>query len=224
MNGPILDASSSSPSNPPPDGDKLFSAPASRNVSPILDVMKTLVPQGEGKVLAVAEGSGQHVSCFAKNLPLLKFVATDLDSKAVASIRAYVKEEGVSNVLAIEQLDMTAVPHWEEKSWASSSSFDLVYAVNLTHISPWAASLGLLATAARLLREGGVLMIYGPFKVDGKCTTESNEEFDKKLRSQNSEWGYRDIDDLKAAGSERGLKFVRAESMPANNFILIFNK
>eukprot|EP00960_Hanusia_phi_P067353 766608-Hanusia_phi.AAC.3 len=134
--------------------------------------MKTLVPKEEGKVLAVAEGSGQHVSSFAKEFPHLKFVATDLGSKAIASIRAYVQEEGVSNVVAMEQLDMTADNRWEDKSWAGPASFDLVYAVNLTHISPWAASLGLLATAARLLREGGVLMVYGPFKVDGKCTRE----------------------------------------------------
>lgn len=47
------------------------------------------------------------------------------------------------------------------------------------------------AGAGRVLKPGGTLMVYGPFKKDGVCTTESNASFDASLRSQNPSWGYR---------------------------------
>merc|ERR1719238_1403904 len=102
--------------------------------------------------------------------------------------------------------------------------FDFVYAINLTHIAPWAASLGLLDIAGARLRDGGTLLIYGPFKVNGQFTTASNAAFDQSLRSQNPAWGYRDIDEMATAALERGLVLAQPLDMPANNHVLVFTK
>jgi hypothetical protein len=47
-----------------------------------------------------------------------------------------------------------------------------------------AATVGLLEIAAARLKQGGLLFIYGPFKVQGRFTTDSNRAFDESLRSQ----------------------------------------
>jgi hypothetical protein len=80
-----------------------------------------------------------------------------------------------------------------------------VYASNVCHISPWEVSLGLLAGAAVALAAGGQLFVYGPFKLDGACTTESNAAFDRSLRGRDPSWGYRDVGDMAAEGERRGL-------------------
>jgi hypothetical protein len=91
------------------------------------------------------------------------------------------------NILPALRLDASTA--WEE-GWppevrARAGEFVLVYNSNMAHISPWACTLGLLAGAAQALRAGGLLVMYGPFKVGGKCTTESNAAFDASLRQRN---------------------------------------
>eukprot|EP00811_Abedinium_folium_P016585 NODE_25526_length_584_cov_2.229759.p1 GENE.NODE_25526_length_584_cov_2.229759~~NODE_25526_length_584_cov_2.229759.p1 ORF type:complete len:114 (+),score=24.51 NODE_25526_length_584_cov_2.229759:46-387(+) len=95
---------------------------------------------------------------------------------------------------------------------------------NITHISPWAVSCGMLGGAGRVLRAGGVLIIYGPFKVNGSCTTQSNADFDMSLRAQNKEWGYRDVQAIVDEAAKNGLEFQERYEMPANNFMLRFLK
>lgn len=71
---------------------------------------------------------------------------------------------------------------------------------------------------------GGLLLIYGPFKKDGKFTTESNESFDRSLRSRNPAWGLRNLEDLYVMGAANALTNVDLIDMPANNFMVIFKK
>ena len=99
-----------------------------------------------------------------------------------------------------------------------------VLAVNVTHISPFAATLGLLALAAEALEEGGLLCVYGPFSFAGLIEPESNRTFDASLRARNAEWGYRDVEAVEKAASERGLRLLETVPMPANNHFLIFSK
>ena len=67
-------------------------------------------------------------------------------------------------------------------------------------------------------------MIYGPFKKDNRFTSVSNAEFDKSLRTQNPEWGYRDIGQVAQEAKKNGLALQDVKDMPANNFLLTFTK
>jgi hypothetical protein len=96
--------------------------------------------------------------------------------------------------------------------------------VNLLHISPWAATRGLLAGAARCLPSGGVLAIYGPFRISGAHTAESNAHFDADLRARDTEWGIRDITDVAATATENGLDHAETIPLPANNHLLVFRR
>ena len=101
--------------------------------------------------------------------------------------------------------------------------FDLVLCINMVHISPWEATLGLMACAGKCLGPGGILMCYGPYKVDGTAV-ESNLRFDESLKSRNSDWGVRNIEDVIDAAKKEGLSYVDRIEMPANNMSVLFRK
>jgi len=94
--------------------------------------------------------------------------------------------------------------------------------INVLHISPWSVSQNLLSGAGRLLRAGGRLFVYGPFKRDGVHTAPSNATFDESLRAQNSDWGVRDVRNLDALAQAAGLAPAEIMPMPTNNLVLAF--
>lgn len=100
----------------------------------------------------------------------------------------------------------------------------------MCHIAPFQASQGLMRGAGEvLIHPGGRLFIYGPFLVDGKPTTESNAAFDRSLRSRDGRWGLRNVKVMVEEGRKSGMQLVEEEGggvieMPANNFMLVFEK
>lgn len=95
---------------------------------------------------------------------------------------------------------------------------------HLVHISPWTATLGLLAGAARILSSGGPLILYGPYVEREVETAPSNLAFDRSLKERNPDWGLRDVGLVKAAAAEAGLAFAERRAMPANNLMLLFHR
>jgi hypothetical protein len=94
--------------------------------------------------------------------------------------------------------------------------------INMVHIAPWKAALGLLAGGKRLLRPDGILFLYGPFMIGGRHTATTNATFDADLRQRNRRWGLRDVDDNEAMSKELELREVVV--MPANNLSLVLVK
>lgn len=200
------------------DNQKSIAPAAERNKEAILSALKEhLGSVQEGLVLEVASGTGQHVAHFAAGLPQLTFQPTEnYADDGMASIRAWTQD--LPNVLPPQQLDASQPQAWP----AAAGSCRAVFTANLTHISPWAATAGLMQGARRVLAPGGELFLYGPFSVDGRPTTESNAAFDASLRERNPQWGYRDVADVTAAAAAAGLVPVERRDMPANNFLLVY--
>jgi len=96
--------------------------------------------------------------------------------------------------------------------------------INMIHIAPWTAAEGLFAGAERLLPAGGVLYLYGPYRMHGRRTAPSNETFDASLRAQDPRWGVRDLDDVQALAARHGFVLTEAVDMPAHNFSVIFRR
>jgi hypothetical protein len=94
----------------------------------------------------------------------------------------------------------------------------------MIHISPWAATEGLIAGAGRTLSRGGPLYLYGPYKIDGRHTAPSNEDFDASLRARNPLWGVRDLTDVSDLAKHHGLTLDETVPMPANNLSVIFHR
>lgn len=194
--------------------DARFSSPAAlRNRDPILAVLRTVLPPA-GTVLEIASGSGEHILHFAAALPDLTWQPSDPSPEARASISARLADERPGNIRPPLDLDAMA-PVWPHVH------ADALIAINMVHISPWAATLGLLAKAAGLLPSGGPLFLYGPYLRSGEPPAPGNVAFDADLRSRNTAWGLRALDDVVAEAEKVGLALASVTSMPANNLSVV---
>lgn len=193
-----------------------INAAAERNKDPILRVLDRFLPQ-QGTVLEIASGTGQHVAYFAAAHSSLTWQPTDVNAELFESIAAHVEEAGVSNVLPAAMLDVT------RDQWPVSSA-DAVICINMIHISPWETTSGLFAGAGRLLSDGDRILLYGPFRRDGRHTASSNEAFDASLRARNASWGVRDMEAVVQTAQTAGFDAEEIIEMPANNFCLVFDK
>lgn len=189
---------------------------AQRNLQPILEVLRSALPQ-QGRFLEIASGSGFHIVNFAAAFPQAMWQPSDPDAGARGSIAAHRDAANRENLLPPVELNV------ERRPWPVSAA-DAVLCINMIHISPWTATEALFAGAAEVLPVNGVLFTYGPYIVDGDFIADSNIEFDKSLRTKNPTWGLRELNDVDAVASANG--FVRAAkvAMPANNFALVFRK
>lgn len=201
----------------PGDGDRRRVAPhVARNAEVITDVLRAILPE-TGRVLEIASGSGEHVLHFARAFPDLTFQPSDPDPVALASIAAWRETEGPANLLPPIQLDASAA------RWPAVQA-DAILCINMVHISPWAATEGLMAGAGRLLAPGSPLYLYGAYRQRGVETAPSNEAFDASLRSRNPEWGVRDLEDVVTEAGRHGLRLEMIVPMPANNLSVIFRR
>lgn len=196
---------------------KLHAAAAERNRAPIADALAEVLPPGP--VLEIAAGTGMHAAWCGARWPERAWWPTDADAGALASIDAWCAE--LPNVRPAERLDVTA-PVWPLEARGERPA--AIFCANMIHIAPWAATLGLVAGAGRLLAPGGVLALYGPFCFEGVFHAESNARFDRSLRARDARWGVRDLDDVTAAAAEHGLHRVEVRALPANNHVVVFAK
>jgi SAM-dependent methyltransferase len=190
-------------------------APATeRNRESIAAVLAAELPTN-GLVLEIASGSGEHCAAFAARFGALQWQPSDPEAAARASIDDWCA--GLPNVLPSLALDAAA------ESWPIMTA-DAILCVNMVHISPWEATLGLMAGAGRLLAPGAPLVLYGPYRQRDVPTAESNEAFDVSLKARDPRWGLRHVEDVSAAAVERGLALQRIVPMPANNLSLVFRQ
>lgn len=188
-----------------------------RNREPILDALRSLLPP-EARVLELASGTGEHAVFFAGAMPGWSWQPSDPDAAARASIEAWRQEAAIANLLAPIEIDARA------PDWGVAGPFDAIVAINMIHISPWEATLGLMAGAGRLLAPGGVLYTYGAYKRGGAHTAPSNEVFEQWLKGRDPAFGVRDLEAVEAAANAQGLKLRDVIAMPAYNFSLVFER
>ena len=196
---------------------RMFSPSVARNSAPILAVLKRVLP-AHGAILEIGCGTGEHAVCFAGAMPNLTWQPSDPDADARASTSSWIKFAGQENVLPPLDIDVCSGQWGVEQA----GHFDAIVSINMIHIAPWAASLGLFAGAGRLLRAGGLLVLYGPYMRDGAHNAPSNATFDAALRERNPSWGVRDIVELEQAAEAAGLALRETIEMPANNMLLVF--
>ena len=208
------------------DGQRFYEAPAAgerrsapaalRNRQPIADVLREWLPP-TGLVLEIASGTGEHAVFFAQAFPDHQWQPSDIHTEALASIHAWREAAGLSNVREPLILDAAAA------GWPIGRA-DAVLSINMVHISPWASALGLLDGAARLLRAGAPLILYGPWLKDDVPTAPSNLDFDADLKRRNPEWGLRRVENFMKEAEQRGFGLQETRTMPANNLMLLLRR
>lgn len=195
---------------------RLRAAATERNREPIAAVLREILPVN-GTVLEIASGTGEHSVFFAGHFPDMVWQPSDREDEALASIAAWRDAAGLANLRAPLRFDAAA------RKWPATKA-DAILCINMVHISPWAATEGLMRGAARLLSAGAPLILYGPYRRDGVATAPSNLAFDASLKARDPSWGLRSVDAVTAEAERNGLSFDRLFEMPANNLILSFRR
>lgn len=192
------------------------SAPAAqRNMPHIEAVLRDWLP-ASGMVLEIASGTGEHSFAYAQAFPELLWQPTDPDPVALASIRAWASE-GPWNLIVPQHLDAAS------EAWPIDHA-DAMLNINMVHISPIAAGMGLLDGASRVLASGAPLILYGPWLEEGIEPAPSNLAFDESLKSRNPEWGLRTVEWFAGEAAKRGLLLIERRPMPSNNLMLLFRR
>lgn len=194
---------------------KQFSLACERNQEPILEQLKIYLKDAH-QVLEIGSGTGQHAVYFSRHLSHLIWQTSDR-IEYHPSINAWLQEEENDRALAPLVLDV-AQSAWPQRQ------YDAVFTANTCHIMHWHEVEDMFNGVAELLPPAGILLIYGPFKYDGKFTSISNQEFDAALKLQASHRGIRNIEDLLQLAQRHHLLFIQDIAMPANNRLLVFQK
>lgn len=193
-------------------------APATlRNREAILGVLRDELPIA-GTVLEIASGTGEHAVFFAQHLTNLDWQPSDPAPDALESIAAYRLDVDLPNLQAPVEIDAM------HADWAVVDAAAIV-CINMVHISPWEATLGLFAGAARILSaKNAPLVLYGPYFEQGAAPAASNIQFDESLKARNRAWGIRDLADMDALAANHGLTRTARYQMSANNLTLVYRK
>lgn len=214
---------------------KRDSPSAQRNKEPIWDVLKTKVLPAlptstePTRVLEIAAGCGVHSHHFSLQMlherPNFLWYPSDPEESSRASIQAYLDDEAA---LLKDKLQPPVDVTLKESGAVDDAgirglTFDFMLCINMIHISPWTATLGLFQVASKQLAEGGILYLYGPYKVNGTAVP-SNLNFDHSLQSRDPSWGVRNLEDVLGAAKKAGLDHVETIEMPANNLSVILQK
>ena len=192
-----------------------YSSAAERNRQPILDQLQHLLPQ-QGTVLEIGSGTGQHAVYFSHNLPHLMWQPSDMGAN-IPSLEAQFSADNSQHMLPLLKLDVVNDP------WPGCS-YEAIYSANTAHIMSWDVVVAMFAGVAAHLVTNGRFILYGPFNIDNQFTSEGNEQFDARLRSDDPGRGIRDMAAIENLANLYEMPLQQQISMPANNFILVFDK
>ena len=192
-------------------------APATaRNSEPLADVLAGELPN-EGLVLEIASGTGEHAVFMARRFPALDWQPSDCATDALHSVDAWAQEAGLANLRPAIALDAAA------GEWPVEQA-DAILCVNMVHISPWQATVGLFEGAGRVLASGAPLILYGPFLEADVDPAPSNLAFDESLKTRDPAWGLRQVGELDGLARANGLSRAARHIMPANNLVLVYRR
>lgn len=194
---------------------KQFSAACERNSAPICALLQQIL-KNSAHVLEIGSGTGQHAVYFGAAMPHLVWHSSDLPQNH-PSIIAWQQEARLPNVVGPLTLSVS------QSDWPTGP-FDAVFSANTCHIMAWQEVEAMFAGIGRLLPQGGLVCIYGPFNYGGRFSSPSNAQFDAMLRAQAAHMGIRDFEAVNALAAAQGLVLQADHPMPANNQLLVWRR
>jgi len=201
---------------------RLFFEATKRNRDFIGDVLSRIIKK-DGLILEIGSGSGEHGVVFQKRFPDIIWQTSDPDSLNRKSIISWIEYEELNKKMPQPlELDVENIP-WKITSKLSQSLLGIV-SINMIHVTNWDCTIALFKGAGKLLKADQFLLLYGPFKIGNKHTSQSNYFFDNSLKKQNDLWGIRNIEEIAEEAKKNGFIQEDIISMPANNFSIIYRK
>lgn len=186
-----------------------------RNRDAILKVLQhELAPSR--RVLEIGSGTGEHAIFFAKAMSQLEWQCSDRRENHEGILR-WLEFAGLSNVQKPLDVDVDAPP-------SLPRTYDAVFSANTAHIMNERQVRAMFALVGQVLETGGRFCLYGPFRIDGEFTSQSNARFDASLRAQKASMGIRELQDLDRYALAAALTRRALYAMPANNFIAVWER
>ena len=201
---------------------RLFFPATQRNKKYIGDVLSK-IPLTKGSILEIGSGSGEHGIEFQKRFPETIWQTSDPEMEYRKSISSWIDHERLNNKMPKPlKIDVKDSP-WQIPSNILDSLQGII-SINMIHIAPWLCTESLFKEASKILKEKKFILLYGPFKIKDKHTSESNKLFDKALKKQNNDWGVRNLENVNEEAMINGFNQEQIIEMPSNNLILIYRK
>ncbi len=194
---------------------KPYSESCEQNRDPILAIIQPLFSNCK-ELLEIGTGTGQHAVFFAQQMPHLIWHTSDRRENH-SGISMWLNEAGLPNTRLPLALDVSH-DHWPQQQ------FDAVFSANSAHIMHLQDVEAMFAGVGRVLKEGGLFVLYGPFNYNGAFTSESNAQFDLWLKDRDPLSGVRDFEALDKLAKQAGMQLLNDDEMPANNRILSWVK
>ena len=195
-----------------------FSEACERNKGPLLEVLQQWLAGSPRFVLEVGSGTGQPAVYFSRQMPHLTWQPTE-QAENLTLLEARISREGPPNLLPPLELDV------EQNDWPpGADSADAVFTANTLHIMSWRQVQAFFRGMGPLLRDDGLLIIYGPFRYGGQYTSHTNVAFDESLNARDPDSGIRDFEAVDALALRQGLTLVEDHAMPANNQTLVWRR
>ena len=201
---------------------RLFYSATQRNKDFIGDVLFRIIKK-DGLILEIGSGSGEHGVFFQKRFPEIIWQTSDPNLLHRQSIVSWIDYEELNKKMPQPfDLDVEDIP-WKIPLKLTNSLQGIV-SINMIHVAKWNCTIELFKGAGNLLNKGEFLLLYGPFKIGYKHTSQSNYLFDSSLKSQNKLWGIRDLEEVTDEAKKNGFFQEDIIRMPANNFSVIYRK
>ena len=194
--------------------NKPFSQACENNKQPILEVIQQYFTRGT--ILEIGSGTGQHAVYFAAKLNNILWQTSDR-VQYHNGIKQWLADYPNDNLAQPLELDVN------QSAWPLTSC-DGVFSANTAHIMDWNSVTQMFTGVARILTLGGYFCLYGPVNINSQFTSDSNQAFDMKLRTEDPSMGIRDLEQLQKQADSHGLVFTELHQMPANNVLMVWQK
>ena len=202
--------------------NRLFFPSTQRNKDCIGTVLSRVL-KNNGSILEIGSGSGEHGVFFQKLFPKIIWQTSDPELVHRKSISSWIEYEGLNNKMPQPiELDVEKIP-WKIPLNLVHSLRGII-SINMIHVAHWTCTIALFRESGKILNKGQFLILYGPFKISNKHTSQSNYLFDNSLKRKNHFWGIRDLDEISDEANKNGFFQEDIVNMPANNFSIIYRK
>ena len=202
--------------------NRLFFSATQRNRFCIGDVLSLIIKKN-GSILEIGSGSGEHGVVFQKRFPEIIWQTSDPELVHRKSISSWIEYEDLTKKMPQPlEIDVEKIP-WKIPLRLAHSLQGIV-SINMIHIAHWSCTIALFRESGKLLKKGQFLILYGPFKIGNKHTSQSNYFFDNSIKMKNDLWGIRNLEKVSDEAKKNGFFQENIIRMPANNFSIIYKK
>ena len=202
--------------------NRLFFPATQRNKVGIENVLSKII-KNSGSILEIGSGSGEHGVFFQKCFPDIIWQTSDPELVHRKSISSWIEYEELD-----EKMPQPLVLDVEKIPWQIPHKLAVclqgIVSINMIHVAQWPCTSALFRESGKLLNLGQFLILYGPFKIGNKHTSQSNYLFDNSLKMQNEFWGIRNLEDVSDEAKKNGFFQEKIIKMQANNFSIIYRK